>query len=294
MRRTVPRIGKFDPMRFLLALLFSIVAARGGDPSAGPGPQLGLQSWTCRRMTFEEVASFACAHHVTYIEFIAQHLDPLAPRAETLRKKALLERHGLVAYAIGVAPTSLDQEANRRLFDFARLMGIKLIIVEPKSAAEWDQLEALVKEFDIRIAVHNHGPGTRYADPADVKRALAGRDPRIGVCLDAGWITTTGFDAAKVFRDYDGRVFDLHFKDKKRDVTHGAPVWKDTLPGEGDVNFKGLMNEVRQSGWTGVIAIESDGEEYAADPGPLVDRAASLFREEMSATNRPGVRKVSP
>src|SRR5262249_18261337 len=147
-------------------------------------PKLGLQTWTCRNMDFDQVVAFAIKHGVTQLELIKAHLDPLAPPEETLRKKAILEKNGLTAYSFGVNQTSMNKEENRKLFEFAKLMGMKVIIVEPKNMAEWDNLEALVKEYDIKLAIHNHGTGTAYGDPATVKKVLASRDRRIGVCLD--------------------------------------------------------------------------------------------------------------
>src|ERR1044071_6459794 len=186
-------------------------AASSSSKSKDAGPKLGLQTWTCRNMTFDQVVDFAVKHDIKYLELIKAHMDPTAPKEETLRKKAILDQKGLVAYSFGVNGTSMDKEANRRLFEFAKLMGMKVIIVEPKNMAEWDNLEQLVKEYDIKLAIHNHGKGTAYGDPATVKKVLAERDHRIGVCLDIGWVTAAGFDAAEIFREYGAdRVYDMH------------------------------------------------------------------------------------
>lgn len=260
-----------------LALLVPVASLRAAEPPH-KGPVLGLQTWTCRSLTFEQVLDFAAQHGIKQIEFIATQLDPTAPREESLRKKALLEQRGLTAYTFGVNQVNAPGQA-RPLFEFAKLMGMKLIIVEPDNKPEiWDDLEALVREFDIKLAIHNHGTGTRYGDPATVKKILAARDPRIGVCLDLGWVTAAGFDAAKVFHDYDGRVFDMHFKDK---VTRTGPDGKvtavDTEIGQGSVNYAGVFAEIRQSKWSGVMAIEVDSKSIADNPGPFVDHAARFF-----------------
>jgi sugar phosphate isomerase/epimerase len=233
-------------------------------------------------MSFDDVVRFAVKHGIRHLQMIAAHMDPLAPREETLRKKAILDQHGLVVYTFGVAATSLDKEKNRRLFEFARLVGIKLIVVEPRDLAEWDNLEQLVKEYDIRLAIHNHGAGTVYGDPATVRRVLAARDQRIGVCLDVGWITAAGFDAADVFRSYDGRVFDIHFKDKTREVVDGKVVALDTEIGRGHSNYDGLFAEIRRSGWSGVMAIETDSKAFAADPNRLVAEAKAFFASKVA------------
>lgn len=242
------------------------------------GPQLGLQSWTCRNLSFEQVVDFAARHGIKNVQFFPGHLDPAAPTEVNSRKQALLAQHGISAYTFGVMKPGTDKEANRRLFEFARHMGMSLIIVEPPDAAAWDNLEALVKEYDIRLAIHNHGTGTVYGDPATVKQVLATRDHRIGVCLDVGWVTAAGFDAAIVFREYGDRVFDIHFKDKKL-VTDAAgqttPV--DTLIGEGATDYADLFAAIKESGWNGVMAIETDSKEFAADPTELVEGAKAFF-----------------
>jgi sugar phosphate isomerase/epimerase len=264
---------------FLRSLLIGafLTAAASMLRAEASGPQLGLQSWTCRNMTFDDVVAFAGAHKIKYLQLIAKHIDPKGTREETLRKKAVLDQHGLVCYTFGVAGTSMDKEENRKLFEFAKLMGIRLIVVEPRDLAEWDNLEALVKEYDIKLAIHNHGTGTVYGDPATVKKVLAARDARIGVCLDIGWITAAGFDAAKVFREYEGRVFDMHMKDKKVDTSGEKPVVLDVEIGTGQANYAELFKEIAKAKWTGVMAIETDNASFAADPNRLVREASTFF-----------------
>lgn len=255
---------------------FSLVSAA---QAVVAGPKLGLQTWTCRNMTFDEVVAFAKKHEITNLQLIAKHLDPKGPREETLRKKAVLAENGLTCYTFGVNGTTTDKEENRKLFEFAKLMGIQMIIVEPKNMAEWDNLEELVKEYDIKLAIHNHGTGTVYGDPATIKGILAARDSRIGVCLDIGWVTAAGFDAAKVFRDYNGRVFDMHMKDKRIDTSGEKPVVLDVEIGTGQANYKDLFAEIAKANWSGVMAIETDNAGFAADPNRLVSEAVTFFRK---------------
>lgn len=276
---------KMLPPGFALAAATAAFAFT--SPASAAGPQLGLQTWTCNKMTFEQVVEFAVKHQITQIQFIAAHMDPTAPKAETLRKKAVLDARGLTAYTFGVNKTSLDKEENRKLFEFARLMGIKVIIVEPRDPKEWDNLEELVREYDIKLAIHNHGTGTVYGDPATVKAVLAKRDKRIGVCLDIGWVTAAGFDAAKVFHEYGDRVYDMHFKDKTVEKSaDGKVVAIDTEIGRGHSNYAGLFAEVRKSGWSGIMAIETDSKAFQADPNVMVAEAKKFF----AAQNRSGKR----
>jgi sugar phosphate isomerase/epimerase len=269
---------KLRSLLIVFTLLFALCARAS---STAATPQLGLQTWTCRNMNFEQVVAFATKHGITQLQFIAAQLNPSAPAEENLRKKAVLEKAGLHVYTFGVNATTLDKATNRKLFEFAKLMGIKLIIVEPKDFAQWENLEQLVKEYDIKLAIHNPGKGSVYGDPATVKKILAARDARIGVCLDVGWVTAAGFDAAAIFRDYGDRVFDIHFKDKKTSVVDGKAVAVDTELGQGDSNYAGLFAEIKKSKWSGVLAIETDSKAFAEDPNRLVAEGKNYFAKNL-------------
>ena len=110
-----------------------------------------------------------------------------------------------------------------------------------------------------------------------MRRVLASRDKRIGVCLDVGWVTSAGFDAAEVFRSYGDRVYDMHFKDKQPDPADKKSGWSDTLIGQGRANYAGLFRAIEEARWAGVLAIETDSGAFARSPGPLVQSAAEVF-----------------
>jgi sugar phosphate isomerase/epimerase len=253
---------------FTASLLFNS-DARAGDYEL----KVGIQTWTLREMSFDQVVDFCVRHKIKDLQMIDKHINPKGPLEETKRKKAILDKNGLVCYTFGVAGTSKDKEDNRKLFEFAKFMGIKLIVVEPGSMALWDNLEELVKEYDIKLAIHNHGLTSTYGNPEIVKKVLNARDKRIGVCLDAGHATGAGFDIAKVFREYDGRVFDIHLKDKKVEKVDGKEVIHDVEIGSGQANFKGLFQELKRAKWDGVLAIETDNDSFARNPDPYVDGA---------------------
>ena len=265
-------------------LLVFVWAALASQPLAAADyqPKLGLQTWTLRNMNFDQVVAFAKQHEIKYLQMIGSHMDPAAPVEETRRKKAVLDQNGLVCYTFGVAGTSLDQAKNRQLFEFAKEMGIKVIVVEPGDFKILDLLEELVKEYDIRIAIHNHGITSTYGNPGVVKNLLQHRDRRMGVCMDVGWVTSARFDVAKVFRDYDGRVYDIHLKDKKVNNTPNGDVATDTKIGEGDANYKGLVAELKKVKWDGVLAIETDSSTFAGNPVEFVV-GASQFVEKAFA-----------
>ena len=197
-----------------------------------------------------------------------------------MKKKAVLDQHGLTPYTFGVARTSLDHEDNRKLFEFAKVMGIQLIVVEPDDFAVFESLERLVKEYDIKVAIHNHGIRTLYGNPLVVRNVIKHLDPRIGVCLDTGWVTAAGFDPSQVFRDYEGRVFDIHLKDKRTERTQGDDVHFDTHIGQGEGKLASFLGVLREDGFEGVLALETDSREFAREPEGFVTTAVEFFETQ--------------
>ena len=236
--------------------------------------QLAIHTYTLRNLTFEQAIEFAQRHGIKELQLTSNHIDPKSAPEEWVKKKAALDAAGVHAYTLGVASTSMKPEENRRLFELAKVMGMKLVVVEPADFRIWDNLEQLAKEFDIRVAVHNHGIKSLYGNPAVVKQVIGHRDARLGVCLDVGWITSSNLDAAKVYREYEGRVFDLHLKDKiVKKTEQGDDVALDTEIGAGQANLKGLFAELQKSGYTGHLALETDGDNFAKSPDDFIDHA---------------------
>lgn len=263
-------------LRAALAAVVSLVlATTQSSLAAGLSEQVAIQTWTLRNLNFDQVVEFAQRHGIKDLQLIPNHLDYKKESQEQIAaKKARLEAAGLRAYTYGVAGTSMDKNENRKLFEFAKFMGMKLIVVEPGDFRIWDNLEELAKEFDIKVAVHNHGIKSLYGNPAIVRQVILHRDARLGVCMDVGWITSANFDAAQVFNDYKGRVFDIHLKDKKVQKTaKGDDVANDTHVGEGDANYKGLFEALRKAGYSGRLAIETDSQDFARKPDDFVRKA---------------------
>jgi sugar phosphate isomerase/epimerase len=262
-----------------LLLLAALTLLSGSLRAEDAGDRIAIQTWTLRNMDFDQVVKFAVDHKVKYLQMIDKHINPKGSMDEIRKKKAVLDQNGLVCYTFGVAGTSLNKDDNRKLFEFAKFMGIKLIVVEPPDFQIFDNLEELVKEYDIKVAIHNHGIKSLYGNPLVVRNVIKHRDPRIGVCLDVGWVTAAGFDAAKIFSEYEGRVFDIHLKDKKIEKTQGDDVATDTMIGEGQTNLKGLLAQMKKANYSGHMAIETDSNTFAREPASFVDGAIKFVHD---------------
>jgi sugar phosphate isomerase/epimerase len=234
-----------------------------------------------RKMNFEEMTDFAAKMGFTDLQMWSStsggHIDPLAPWDEIKRQKETLDRKGLKAYAFGVTRATRNEEELRKVFEFARYMGMEMIITEPKEKRQLDLLEKFALVYDIKVAVHNHTIESPFGNPLTVKMLLADRDPRIGVCLDAGWMTTTGLDVAEVYRGYGDRVFDIHLKDKLVHSRGADHDYTDVDIGTGDANLIGLFKAMKETGYSGRIAIETD--QQLEDPTDFVKGAVAFVKQ---------------
>jgi len=105
------------------------------------------------------------------------------------------------------------------------------------------------------------------------------------VCMDAGWITSTGMDPTRIFKEYEGRVFDIHLKDKRVEKTQGEDVAFDTNIGEGQGKLENLLAELKKTGWSGVMAIETDSNDFAKNPDDFVAKAKSFVEKTAAGLN---------
>jgi sugar phosphate isomerase/epimerase len=165
---------------------------------------------------------------------------------------------------------SKNHEANKQLFDFAKRAGVKVITANPEPDS-FDSLDKLVAEYDIRIAIHNHGPGALFDKLDSVTKAIAGHDKRIGACVDCGHYLRSGEDPVKCVLELGDRVYGVHIKDEKEMNTKASD---NVVIGKGHLDVVGLFKALRQ------IKFPADGSldlEYEANPAnPIDDMKACL------------------
>lgn len=279
---SISEITLFINMQFLRTFLpaAALLAALLSTSLQAHELKLGMQTWTLRNLSFEQSVEFCAKHNIKYLQLIPNHIGLNGTKEDWQKKKDFIEKHGLVAYTFGVAPTSLDKEQNRKLFECAKFFGMKLIVVEPNDFKILDILEDLAREYDIKVVIHNHDIKSLYGNPNVVKNLLKYRDKRMGVCMDAGWIASARLNPAKVFKDYDGRVYDIHLKDKDVSSGDNGDTWKDTFLGEGDAKLPELLNTLHDVDYQGVIAIETDNN--LKDPTEHTVKAIEFVKKSLA------------
>jgi sugar phosphate isomerase/epimerase len=224
----------------------------------------GCQAYSFRLYTvFEAIDKTAQAGGKTIEFYPGQKFDDTAkwdhnatPEMIEKVKKHLAEK-GLTAVGYGVVKLGKDTAADRKVFEFCKTMGISIVVTEP-DVAGLDGIEALVKEFDIKMAIHNHPkrPLDRaylFWDPNYVLGLVKDRDPRMGSCADVGHWVRSGLDPVECIKILKGRIFDSHMKD----LNAFGDVKAHDLPfGQGKSNIAGILAEYAAQGYPGPLHCE--------------------------------------
>lgn len=174
--------------------------------------RIGIQSFSFRNFSLKETLKSMHKLKMQFIEPYPDHFPMTADVNEIQGTLKMMQEFGIQPVAYGVVGFDSDAVANRKVFEFAQQAGIGIISADPKPEA-FESLEKLVAEFNIKIAIHNHGPGSRYDSLADLQQAIDGRHPGIGACVDTGHFIRSGEDPVAVINALKQRVHSLHLKD---------------------------------------------------------------------------------
>jgi inosose dehydratase len=229
--------------------------------AAKTGMKLGIQLFSLRNYSVDDALRHAKELGFEQVEFYSKMLPTNASAAEIATIKQKVQAQGLSISAHGVNKLTKDAAANRKLFEFAKELGIRNLTVDPDPDS-LDNVNALVKEFDIRVAIHNHGPKHRYNKALDVLRAIEGRDERIGACADLGHFIRSGERPVDVIRLLKGRLYGVHLKDfaEMQDKAEGVVL------GKGHLNCAEVFDAMRQTGFPSDGALSLEYEEHPENP----------------------------
>lgn len=171
--------------------------------------------------------------------------------------KAKLKALGLTPVGYGVVKLKNDEADSRKIFDFCKDMDIGIVVSEPDVDA-FDLIEKLVKEYDIKMAIHNHPKrpldrAYRYWDPEYVLSLVKDRDARMGSCADIGHWVRSGVKPVDAIRLLKGRIFDSHIKDL---TAFGDPKAHDMIWGTGQSDIPGVLSAYKEIGFAGPLDAE--------------------------------------
>jgi sugar phosphate isomerase/epimerase len=236
-------------------------ASKKRDDSASEklGMKLSLQCWTYRELTFFETVDRAKTLGVKYLEmFPGQPLKPGSDEKVSRNmsdemiaeiKKKLEDAGGLKVVAFGVDGIPTDEKGARKAFEWAKKLGIEVLVTETTPN---DVIGKLADEYKIRVALHNH---PKTWPPDQVLKACEGRSKRVGSCSDTGHWMRANFVPVEALQKLDGRVEHLHFKDLNDFGSAGGNP-HDVPWGTGKGDMKGMLTELKRQGYKGYLSIE--------------------------------------
>jgi len=226
------------------------------------GWRLGTQAYTFRKFTFYEAVDKAASLGLDWIEaYPGQSLSKDRPDVKLHHTMAVQVREevklklmqtGVTLVNYGVVRLPNEETECRKVFDFAKDMGIETIVSEPKADA-FDLVERLCKEYKIKVAIHNHPKPSRYWHPDRVLEVCKGRSKWIGACADTGHWMRSGVNPLEAIKKLEGRIISLHFKDLNE---FGQRQAHDVVWGTGKANVEALLRELHRQGFKGVFSIE--------------------------------------
>ena len=251
-----------------VALSFGSVIGRAepipADCQTG-GFALGCQAWTFKEFTVLEAIDKTAAAGGKVIELFAGQkfsadkpgvvLDQNASDEVVAELKARLAKDGIRAVNFGVLPIPNNEAEARKIFDFAKKLGLYGVTTE--SVESIDLIEKLVKEYNICVGFHDHprrpnDPNYKMWDPNYVLSVVKGRDPRIGSCADVGHWVRSGLTPVDCLKILKGRIISVHMKD----LNEKSPNAHDVPFGTGVCNVPGILDELKRQKFAGNISIE--------------------------------------
>jgi len=257
------------------ALAFGSVFGRPGI-AADEGPQaskkkarfpLGLASYTLRKFDLDQTLAMTKRVGLTHICLKSFHL-PLDATAEQIAAAAAkVKEAGLDLYGCGVVSMKTGQDVNQA-FDYAKAAGMRTIVAAPIPDV-LPLVNEKVKQFDIEVAIHNHGPGDKiYPTPESIYEKVEKLDNRIGLCIDIGHTARIGADPIADAERFADRLLDVHVKD----VSAAAPEGKTVEIGRGVIDIPAFLRTLIKINYARVASFEHEKDEN----DPLAGLAESV------------------
>ena len=247
------------------------------------GFRMGVQSYCFREFkSTEKVIELLKALKLAHVEIWPGGHMPVDLPADQLSAR-IKQYHdaGITIDACGVLGLENDEAQCRKIFDYARALGVLSISAGPEYEA-LPMLDALTEEYGIPIAIHNHGPGDElWGTPEKIRAGLSGTSSRIGLCPDLGHFHRAGFDPMPVIDEFADRIHGMHLKDMVPPEGGGDGTgrdWEDEIVGRGKVNLPELMTKLKNIGFKGSFTLE-----YESDPSDPIPAMQECLKEIRNA-----------
>ena len=238
------------------------VNAMANSRSKAGDMKLGMASYTLRKFDTGKAIQMTKNLGLDYVAFKSMHmpLDASESKLKSIAKE--VKAAGLKLYGAGVVYMKSEQEVNQA-FDYAKAAGLDIIIGVPNHEL-LPLVNQKVKDYNIKVAIHNHGPGDDlYASPDDVMQKVKDLDSRIGLCMDIGHTVRIKQDPVKMAKKYADRLYDVHIKDVDKAENDGKTV----EIGRGVIDIGEFLKTLQNINYNNVIAFEYEKDAEAPMAG---------------------------
>lgn len=281
-RRSV--IGLAASASALIPLAGHVSRAHARSSGSGDPPWLGLKvglaSYSFSKLPLDAAIAGIRRLGVNYVSIKDAHL-PL--KSTPLERKAVAQKFrdaGITPLSCGVISMNDDEAQIRNAFEYARDAGIPTIVCKP-TRQSLPVLDTLVKEFGLRLAIHNHGPEDHvWPSPLDVWAAVQKHDERIGLCIDVGHTARCGVDPAQALRTCASRLYDVHFKDLASKDPKSRPI----EVGRGVLDIRGMLQALLDIGYSYHVGLEH--EKDMSDPIPGAAESFGYIRGTLASMGK--------
>lgn len=261
------------------AVLGATRIGRAADADKYGGFLMGIQTYSLRGFKVDQALEYVQELGLGSVEMFEAHFSTKSSPEQIDEMLKKTKAKGIKILAHGVNRFSKDHEANKRLFEFAKRAGIRNLSADPTEDS-FDSLDKLCAEYDVRIAIHNHGPGARYDKVADVLNAVKGHHPNIGACADLGHYIRSAEDPVRVINLLKGRLFGIHLKD----FAEQQAKTKGVILGRGHLDVAGVFKALKQVEFPADGCLALEYEEKPNDPlGDIKECLAAASEGAMKA-----------
>jgi sugar phosphate isomerase/epimerase len=234
-----------------------------------------MASYSFRKFNLEDTLAMTKRLGLQRIAFKDFHLPLESTEDEIKAVSEKVKNAGLDLYGCGVVYMSNEEEVHRA-FNYAQTSGMKVIIGVPNHDL-LDLVNRKVREFDIKLAIHNHGPDDkRYPTPKSAYEKIKELDHRLGLCIDIGHTQRAGVDPSESAEMYADRLLDVHIKDVSAASREGRTV----EIGRGVIDIPGFLRTLLRLNYRGTVSFEF--EKDADDPLPGVAESVGYVRGVLS------------
>ena len=273
-RRDFVRSGAVVAAAFSAPAVVSALARENSPPDEALPIRLGLASYTFRNFSRAQMIGFMKQLNVFSLN--AKDVKDHLPMDAQQEAAALADyaAAGITLHAAGAIYFAKDEDADiRSKFEYCKRAGIGVIVAGDPTPETLPRIEKFVKEYDIRIALHNHGPEDKlWPSPLDVLKAVKGMDPRIGCCIDVGHTVRAGTDVVQAIHDVGPRLFNMHMKD----LTNFQSKESQVAVGDGLMPVRKIFEALIAAKYQGFVDLEY--EIHPDDPMPGVIASFAYMR----------------